>query len=75
MSASRHVMDSTEGAAWGFQLEAMMRVLNAVHQDARDASDQAVVRLVACVAGAREAADEIEKRPAPSRKGVRLAKS
>lgn len=74
MSNTQHVMDSTEGAAWGFQLDAMTKVLNAVCQKAHDAGDEAVVRLAACVAAAREAADEIERRSSPARKGVRLAK-
>lgn len=71
-----YVMDAAEGAALRYQLDGMVNYLHRVAQEADDAKDEAVRRLVASLHGAREAADEIERRtPVDTpRRGVRLAK-
>lgn len=71
-----HVMDTSEGAAWRFQLDAMLRVLGPMTRDAADAKDGAALRLIAALREAWEAAEEIELRaPADvAYKGVDLVK-
>jgi hypothetical protein len=79
----RNVMNSTEGAALRVQLDGMIAVLERFDQMAGLAGDEPVLRLIACLYGAREAASEIEMRPQPPRieavplpaQGVRLSKN
>lgn len=71
-----HVMDAAEGTAALMQLNAMIRALDGFDQDAIDANDKPVMRLIGRLYAAREAADEIAARPQPNekKKGVSLAK-
>lgn len=73
---AQHVMDATEGAAWRYQLDAMITVLNEVDDAAAEVDDAAVIRLIASLYAAREAAAEIEMRSAATKRGgIRLVKS
>ncbi len=79
----RNVMNSTEGAALRVQLDGMIAALERFDQMAGLAGDQPVLRMIANLYAAREAASEIEMRPQPKHrdvsslhaKGVRLHKS
>lgn len=65
-STAAHVMDSSMGAAMRVQLDAMVNALQPIDQEATDAGDAAVSRLIARLYEAREAASEIEMRPQPA---------
>mgnify|MGYP001569842894 CR=1 FL=1 len=72
-----HIMDAPEGAAAEIQLNAMIASLDGFDQDATDAGDTAVTRLIARLYEAREAASEIAMRPqfpTTNNKGVSLRK-
>ena len=56
-------MGASAGFAMRYQLDAMIAALGGIGDRAADTGDHAVARLVACLHGAREAADEIEHRP------------
>jgi hypothetical protein len=57
-------MTSAEGAAIRVQLDGLINSLHAADQRAGAAGDEDVLRLLACLYGAREAASAVEMRPA-----------
>jgi hypothetical protein len=61
----RHVMDAAEGAAWGYQLDCMIKVLDQIDDRAAEVGDEPVLRLIRCLYEAREAATQIETRTPP----------
>lgn len=69
-----YIMDTAEGAAVLTQIDAMIKALDGFDQPAVDAGDMPVVRLITRLYEAREAADEITRRPQPNEKsrGVSL---
>lgn len=76
-----HVMTSEYAGAVRVQLEAIGRVLEPFDQAAAEAGDMLVLRMIARVAEAVQAAEEIEQTrralptlPQRRRRGVRLAK-
>jgi hypothetical protein len=65
-----HALDTTQGAAWRTQLDAMLNVLttggpDSIDQAAAEAQDLPVMRLIARLHEARAAAITIETRPQP----------
>jgi hypothetical protein len=69
-----YTMGPAEGAAWRYQLDAMIRVLDDAIQDAAPSPDEAALLTALCEA--RAAAGRIELRGAvePAYRGVSLAK-
>lgn len=61
-------MGQAEGAAWRVQLDAMIRSLDTANEQAGEHGDETVLRMIANLYAAREAASEIEMRPVPGRK-------
>lgn len=86
MSAARrrprplHVMTADYAGPIRVELEALARVLEPFDQAAAEAGDELVLRLIARLHEAIQAAEEIEQTRVPrpprhARKGVRLAKN
>lgn len=71
------VMTSEYAAAIRLQLEPLARVLEPFDEAAARAGDMLVLRLIARITEAVQAAEEIEqtRRPAPAYRGVRLVKN
>lgn len=72
-----HVMDSGQGAAWRFQLSAMVNVLRPLAREAETKGDQPVIEMLAALEMAHAEAVKIEDRDqsSPLYRGVSLAKS